>query len=66
MTVDPSPTQLVEYAGEYVSDEIDPVYRLKMEGDTLTLLRLKNKPDPLPGDAGRIYRTIGHAAIHSR
>src|SRR5215472_12413814 len=27
--VNPSPEQLGEYAGEYVSDEIDPLYRLK-------------------------------------
>jgi len=45
--VNPSPEQLGEYAGEYVSDEIDPLYRLKVEGDKLTLRRLKQKPDSL-------------------
>lgn len=45
--VTPTPAELGEYAGEYVSDEIDPVYRVKLEGDKLKLLRLKNKPDPL-------------------
>ena len=46
-TVDPSAEQLAEYAGAYVSEEIDPVFRFKVEGDKLTLLRLKNKPDQL-------------------
>ena len=45
--VNPSPEQLREYAGEYVSDEVDPVYRLTVEGEKLTLLRLKQKPDSL-------------------
>ena len=46
-TVDPTPAQLGEYAGAYVSDEIDPVYRLEVREDKLTLLRLKSKPDLL-------------------
>jgi len=53
--VDPSPAQLGEYAGEYVSEEIDPVYRLRVEGDKLTLLRLKNKPDSLRSAARDVF-----------
>jgi len=45
--VDPALAQLGEYAGAYVSEEIDPVYRFEVRGDKLTLLRLKHKPDPL-------------------
>jgi CubicO group peptidase (beta-lactamase class C family) len=46
-TVDPNPAQLGEFAGAYMSEEIDPVYRFEVRGDKLTLLRLKNKPDSL-------------------
>src|SRR5215472_4527040 len=46
-SVDPTPAQLGEYAGAYVSDEIDPVCRIEVQGGKLMLLRLKNKPDPL-------------------
>jgi CubicO group peptidase (beta-lactamase class C family) len=45
--VDPAPAQLAEYAGAYVSDEIDPVYRFDVREGRLALLRMKNKPDPL-------------------
>jgi CubicO group peptidase (beta-lactamase class C family) len=45
--VDPTPAQLGEYAGAYVSEEIDPVYRFEVRGDKLTLLRLKSKPNEL-------------------
>ena len=47
LTVQPTPAQLAEYSGDYISEEIDPVYRFKVVGDKLTLMRLKNKPDPL-------------------
>jgi CubicO group peptidase (beta-lactamase class C family) len=43
----PTEAELAEYAGGYVSEEIDPVYRIVFEGDKLTLLRLKHKPDAL-------------------
>lgn len=45
--VSPSSAQLAEYAGAYVSEEIDPVYRVTLEGEKLTLVRLKHKPDTL-------------------
>ncbi|WP_109486636.1 serine hydrolase domain-containing protein [Occallatibacter savannae] len=46
-TVEPTPDQLAEFTGSYTSEEIDPVYRFKVVGDKLTLMRLKNKPDSL-------------------
>jgi len=46
-TVEPTPQQLAEYSGAYVSDEIDPVYRFKLVDGKLILLRLRNKPDQL-------------------
>jgi hypothetical protein len=46
-TVDPNPAQLPEYAGAFVSDEIEPVYRISVQDGKLTLMRLKNKPDSL-------------------
>lgn len=46
-TVDPTPAQLTDYEGEYVSEEIDPVYRIQVRDGKLTLIRLKYKPDSL-------------------
>jgi CubicO group peptidase (beta-lactamase class C family) len=43
----PTAAQLAEYPGPFVSQEIDPIYRISVEDGTLTLLRLKNKPDRL-------------------
>jgi len=43
----PSAAQLGEYAGAYVSEEIDPVYRIVLDGDKLSLARLKHKADTL-------------------
>ena len=45
--VDPTASQLGEYSGAYLSDEIDPVYRMEVRGGGLTLLRLKHQPDAL-------------------
>jgi hypothetical protein len=45
--VTPSAAQLADYAGTFVSEEIDPVYRLSVQDGKLTLMRLKDKPDPL-------------------
>ncbi|UWZ82973.1 serine hydrolase domain-containing protein [Occallatibacter riparius] len=45
--VDPTPAQLAEYGGAYVSDEIDPVYRFEVRDGKLALLRMKHKPDLL-------------------
>ena len=43
----PTATELAEYTGAYVSEEIDPVYRMVLQDGNLTLTRLKNKPDIL-------------------
>ena len=43
----PSGAQLREYAGAYVSEEIDPVYRIALGGEKLRLIRLKHKADVL-------------------
>lgn len=43
----PSAAELAQYAGAYVSEEIDPVYRIVLDGDKLQLTRLKHKPDTL-------------------
>jgi CubicO group peptidase (beta-lactamase class C family) len=44
---DPTAAQLAEYPGAYVSQEIDPVYRISLQDGKLTLTRLKHKPDAL-------------------
>lgn len=43
----PTATELAEYPGAFVSEEIDPVYRISLQEGKLTLLRLKHKPDAL-------------------
>jgi CubicO group peptidase (beta-lactamase class C family) len=44
---DPNAAQLAEYPGAYVSQEIDPIYRISLQDGKLTLTRLKHKPDTL-------------------
>jgi CubicO group peptidase (beta-lactamase class C family) len=43
----PTAGELAEFAGAYVSEEIDPVYRMVLQDGNLTLTRLKSKPDSL-------------------
>ena len=43
----PSVAELAEYTGAYVSEEIDPVYRIALDGEKLSLTRLKHKADTL-------------------
>jgi CubicO group peptidase (beta-lactamase class C family) len=43
----PSASQMNEYIGIYSSEEIEPLYEVKLDGDRLELLRLRNKPDVL-------------------
>jgi hypothetical protein len=43
----PTATELAEYPGAFVSEEIDPVYRISLQDLKLTLIRLKHKPDTL-------------------
>jgi CubicO group peptidase (beta-lactamase class C family) len=41
----PTAAELADYAGDFVSEEIDPVYRIFVEDGKLTLRRLKHHPD---------------------
>ena len=43
----PTAAELSDYAGSYVSQEIEPVYRMVVQDGKLTLTRLKHKPAPL-------------------
>lgn len=43
----PSGTELSEYVGAFVSEEIDPVYRIALQDGNLTLTRLKKKAETL-------------------
>jgi len=43
----PSGAELAEYTGAYVSEEIDPVYRIVLDGDKLSLVRLKHEAEML-------------------
>jgi CubicO group peptidase (beta-lactamase class C family) len=43
----PSAQELTEYAAVYHSNEIEPLYDMKLEEGKLVLHRLKNKPDTL-------------------
>jgi CubicO group peptidase (beta-lactamase class C family) len=43
----PTASQLAGYAGDYVSAEIEPVYRILVEDGGLVLKRLKSKPQKL-------------------
>jgi len=43
----PAPTDLGEYVGTYVSDEVDVIYRVALEDDKLVLKRLGVKPASL-------------------
>jgi CubicO group peptidase (beta-lactamase class C family) len=45
--VAPTAAELAEYPGAYVSDEIDPVYRIALDGTSLKLERLKHTADTL-------------------
>jgi len=43
----PTAAQLADYAGSYVSQEIEPVYRMVVQDGKLSIERLKHKPAPL-------------------
>jgi hypothetical protein len=43
----PSPPELLDYVGPYVSEEIDPVYRVGVKDGALTLSRLKHATETL-------------------
>jgi CubicO group peptidase (beta-lactamase class C family) len=43
----PSAAESDEYAGNYVSEEIEPIYRVAVQDGRLVLMRLKRDPDTL-------------------
>lgn len=43
----PSEAELADYTGAFVSDEIDPVYRIALDGNKLSLVRLKHEAEIL-------------------
>ena len=43
----PSSAELSQYAGVYSSEEIDPLFEIKLEDGALLLSRLKNKPEKI-------------------
>jgi CubicO group peptidase (beta-lactamase class C family) len=43
----PGGAELAEYTGAYVSDEIDPLYRIVLDEEKLSLVRLKHEADTL-------------------
>jgi CubicO group peptidase (beta-lactamase class C family) len=61
----PSADELAAYAGAYVSEEIEPTYRIAVQDGMLTLTRLRHGPDTLlpaihdvfVGDIGKIQFT---------
>lgn len=47
---------LPEYVGTYVSDEVEPLYRISEESGKLVLRRLKHKPDQLQPVARDLFQ----------
>jgi CubicO group peptidase (beta-lactamase class C family) len=43
----PGGAELAEYTGTYVSEEIDPLYRIVLDGEKLSLVRLKHEANTL-------------------
>jgi hypothetical protein len=43
----PTPNELADFTGAYVSQEIDPIYRIAVDSGSLVLKRLKSKPEAL-------------------
>lgn len=44
---DPTAEEMADFAGAFVNEEIDAVYRIAIQDGKLTLLRLKHKPETL-------------------
>ncbi|HEX4322091.1 MAG TPA: serine hydrolase domain-containing protein [Acidobacteriaceae bacterium] len=61
----PTAAQMAEFSGDYVSEEIDPVYRITFADGKQSLIRSKHKPDALrpvmldtfTGDIGALHFT---------
>lgn len=49
------PGAVHEYSGDYVSDEIDPVYRVTDDGTKVILKRLKHEPEVLDAKAPDLF-----------
>ena len=57
---DPTAAEMAEYAGAFVSEELDPVYRIALQDGKLALTRLKHKPDTLrPATRDVFFGEIG-------
>lgn len=52
---EPTVAELSEFSGDFVSEEIDPVYRISIQDGKLTLNRLKHKPDTLSPTTTEIF-----------
>ncbi|MFN7999633.1 MAG: serine hydrolase domain-containing protein [Acidobacteriota bacterium] len=50
-------SQLADYLGDYVSEEIEPVFRLQIQGDKLMLARLKYRAASLQPIARDVFLT---------
>jgi CubicO group peptidase (beta-lactamase class C family) len=59
----PSAAELASYAGEYASEEIDPVYRFVVQEGKLQLIRLKHKPAALDPRT-RDFFSVSFGTIH--
>jgi CubicO group peptidase (beta-lactamase class C family) len=59
--VDPTARDLAEYSGAFVSEEIDPVYRISVQDGKLILRRPKYQPDTLYPTTRDVFAgEIGH------
>jgi CubicO group peptidase (beta-lactamase class C family) len=62
---DPTASQMAEYQGAFVSEEIDPIYHIQLKDGSLSLSRLKHKTETLRpvmrdvfvGDIGALHFT---------
>jgi len=62
----PSVAESAEYAGIYVSEEIEPVYHMSVQDGKLMLARLKHKPDTLDRGSRRILGGHRHDPFYPR
>jgi len=60
----PTARQLEGYAGSYVSDEIDPVYRIAVENGELVLKRLKSAPQKLRPVLEDYFQGLNGGVMH--
>jgi CubicO group peptidase (beta-lactamase class C family) len=60
----PNAKQLETYAGSYVSEEIDPVYRIAIENGGLVLKRLKSQPQKLRPILEDYFQGLNGGILH--